>query len=210
MKKYITIISTALAVLTASSIYAADQLVTVNFTATVTKSTCVIDGTTPGSPINIDEKMGSLYLYNAGNVSPGVAVSPSDIAMEHPLQPITETITCASGAAAPTVSYGADGTDHMDSSDSTILILMDGVATTPLGIRLEDKNASTKTYLDFSKRRATPGVINTKSLGSDQYGINLVPELVYTNLATKSDVQKLWTNGATLLKATAFLNLRYS
>ncbi|WP_119328162.1 type 1 fimbrial protein [Cysteiniphilum halobium] len=209
MKKYIAIISTALAVLTASSIYAdtGDNSVTVTFKAQVVKSTCSITG---GSGKNITESMGNLYLYNADNVSPDEAVSSSDIGMQTPLQPITETITCAD-STPPTVNYGSN-TPNYDTNHPEILILMNGTATTPLGIRLEDKNASTKTYLDFSKLTGNPGVIATKTAGTKgglhMYEIDLKPELTYTTAATSASIKALWAS-APSIQATATLGLQY-
>ncbi|WP_192483535.1 MULTISPECIES: fimbrial protein [Cysteiniphilum] len=208
MKKYIATITTALAALTVSLGYASDQ-VTVNFTAQVTASTCSISS---GSGKTVKEDMGELYLYNASDASAGKKVNLADIGMSKPLTEIKEIIKC-SGGTTPTVNYAADSTANVDPTYHDVLMLVNASSstTTPLGIRLDDKNASPQpAYLDFTKTTSLPGAITTKAAGTDQYEIDLMPELTYTSKATDANkLTGLWSS-ATTLSAKAVLNLNYS
>lgn len=203
MKKYIAIISIALAVLTVGLGYAGDT-VTVNFIAKVTASTCKIEAA--GGTQTVDFGTMSVNdLTQFSSASKDTEVSSAMMNYTAPT-PVDVKLLCASSTPKLSLVMNAPETKTADSGN---ILQLQNSSGGDSGFGVELYYAADSDNLNFGATTTITKFPNAKSTtsGMNEYDLAFTPQLYFTD-NIKNAIQTVANGGD--LSASVTMTMQYS
>ncbi len=203
MKKYIAIITTALAALTVGLGYAGDN-VTVKFTATVTASTCKIEEA--GETQTVD--FGTLSINDLTQFESAKSDNKVTSKMMNYTAPapVNIKLLCASSTPKLSLVMNAPATKTADSGN---ILQLQNSSNADSGFGVELYYAADLDNLNFGASTAITKFPNAKptTSGMNEYDLEFTPQLYFTD-NIKSAIQTIANGGD--LSASVTMTMQYS